>query len=331
MPHGRPVSVLIRFALVVALLPFALSLAAPFAAAQDATPSAGIVFPTYTPLPDAQPRDGGPIQVVTTTPLLLDFVQQIGGARVEGVSILPANADPHDFEARPDDLVRVAEADLVIEHGLKLDQWAEDLVANSGTEATIVTATDDVPTISSDEEGFEDGDPHVWFDPTKVQLMVGNIVNALSTIDPDGAADYQARGNAYNEQLTQLDAAIQTAVNTIPEERRKLVTNHDAFGYYVARYGLTFVGSVIPSLDTRAEPSAKETAELIEKIKAEGVPAIFTEASLNPALEEELASQAGVKVVSNLYGDSLGEPGSGADTYIGFMETDTRLIVEGLR
>ena len=120
-------------------------------------------------------------------------------------------------------------------------------------------------------------------------------------------------------------------IATIPPARRKLVTNHDAFSYYVRRYGLTFVGSVIPSLDTNTEPSAKQTAELIDKIKAEHVPAIFTEASINPKLEQQLGREAGVRVVDNLYGDNLGKPGSPGATYIGMMEFDTTLIVDALR
>ena len=300
--------------------------------AQDpaATP-APVEFPPLQPLPEASPRADGLLKIVATTPLLADLARQIGGARVDAKSVLPPNTDAHNFEPRPQDLVAAEEAALIVEHGLRLDEWAADLVAKAGGDVAVVVATTGVQTISSDEEGFDEGDPHVWFDPRNVKVMVDTIAAALIAVDPDGAATYEARRDAYKQQLDQLDEAIMNQIATIPVERRKLVTNHDVFGYYVARYGLTFIGSVIPSIDTRAEPSAKETAELIEKIKAEGVPAIFTEASINPELEEELAKEAGVKVVASLYGDTLGEAGSGADTYIGMMQTNTRLIVEGLR
>ncbi|HEY7033251.1 MAG TPA: zinc ABC transporter substrate-binding protein [Thermomicrobiales bacterium] len=322
----------IGWLLSLALLTMTWIVRAPSVDAQDAVASPPpLEFPSLPPLPDATARTDGPLKVVATTPILADLARQIGGARLDVASILPPNADPHDLEPKPKDLVTVEGASLIVEHGLHLDAWASDLIKNAGSSAPTVIATTGVQTIASDEEGFADGDPHVWFDPRNVATMVDNIAAALVSIDPDGAASYEARRDAYKAQLDQLDQAIANQIATIPPERRKLVTNHDAFAYFVARYGLTFVGSVIPSLDSRAEPSAKDTAELIDKIKAEGVPAIFTESSNNPQLEEELAKEAGVKVVSNLYGDTLGEPGSGADTYIGMMETDTRLIVEALR
>jgi ABC-type Zn uptake system ZnuABC Zn-binding protein ZnuA len=295
--------------------------------AQEATPGPSPILP---PLPDALERDGGPLNVVATTPILADVARQVGGARVKTSSLLPANADPHEYEPAPSDIVKLDEADLVIEHGLGLDIWASDLVKSSEN-SHVVVATDGVTTLPSTEEGFSAGDPHVWFDPMNVKVMATNIANALSGIDPDGAAAYSARNVAYGAQLDALDTWIAAQITTIPPERRKLVTNHDAFGYYVKRYGLTFVGSVIPSIDSQAEPSAKETAALVDKIKAEGVPAIFTETTINPKLEEELAKQAGVKVVPDLYGDNLGAAGSGADTYIGMMVTDTTIIVQALR
>ncbi|MEA2530170.1 MAG: hypothetical protein QOG89_1814 [Thermomicrobiales bacterium] len=306
--------------------------ATPSAYAQDSggTP-APVQFPALQPLPDATPRTDGALKVVTTIPILADLTRQVGGARLDVSSIMPPNADAHDFEPKPQDLVAIESAALIVEHGLHLDAWAGGMIDNAGADAPVVVATMGVQTLASNEEGFSEGDPHVWFDPRNVKVMVDNIAAALVSADPDGTMSYQARRDAYKAQLDALDQAIADQIATIPPERRKLVTNHDAFGYYASRYGLTFVGSVIPSLDSRAEPSAKDTAELIEKIKAEGVPAIFTESSINPELEEELAKEAGVKVVSNLYGDTLGEAGSGADTYIGMMQTDTRLIVEGLR
>lgn len=296
----------------------------------SATP-APVEFSPLPPLPDAAPRANGPLKVVASTPILADLARQIGGARLEVTSILAPNADPHAFEPKPQDLLTVEGATLIVEHGLYLDTWASDLIKHAGVSAPTVVATTGVKTISSEEKAFSQGDPHVWFDPRNVKTMVDNIAAALVSVDPDGTASYQARRDAYKAQLDQVDREIANQIATIPAARRKLVTNHDAFAYYVARYGLTFVGSVIPSLDSQAEPSAKDTADLIDKIKAQGVPAIFTESSINPKLEEQLAKEAGVKVVSNLYGDNLGAAGSGADTYIGMMETDTRLIVEALR
>lgn len=301
--------------------------------AQVATPGPSPA-PALPPLPDAPERPDGPLAVVTTLPVLADIVRQVGGARVEASSLLPANVDPHEYEPAPDDIVRIEEADLVVEHGLELDAWAADLIAGAGRDDAVIATQGITPYASDTASGAGDspsGDPHVWFDPANVVTMADTIGEALKARDPDGANAYAARNAAYDQQLAALDGWIAAQIATIPPARRKLVTNHDALGYYVRRYGLTFVGAVIPSFDTRAEPSAKETAALIEKIEAEGVPAIFTEASLNPELEQELASQAGVKVVPNLYADNLGAAGSGADTYIGMMVTDTNLIVAALR
>ena len=301
--------------------------------AQEASPTSvdSIALPTPGPLPDAAPRDGGPLAVVASTGILADLVRQLGGARVEVRSILPANADPHDYEPTPEDVGAIEDAAVLVRHGLGLDGWVDSLLDNADTDATIVVATVGIETLASDEDGFEQGDPHVWFDPTRVETMVATIASGLAASDPDGASSYEARKMAYQEQLGGLDAAIRAAVETIPPDRRKLVTNHDALAYFAARYGLTVVGTVIPGLETTAEPSAEEIAELLDLIEDEGVPAIFAENTANPDLAEELANEADIAIVDDLYTDSLGDAGSGADTYLGLMETDTRLIVEALR
>jgi ABC-type Zn uptake system ZnuABC Zn-binding protein ZnuA len=299
----------------------------------DASPPAGEFppFPEPAALPAAQPRDGGPLEVVATTPIIADLVAQIGGERVAVESLLPANADPHDFEPAPEDLVKVEEAEVIFVHGLRLDEWSEDLIENAGGEAEISVVTRDVETLAANDEEFADGDPHVWFDPTRVQTMVANIAADLSAIDPDGAADYEARLATYQANLDQLDTAITERIALIPAERRKMITNHDALRYYAERYGLEIVGTVIPGIDSRSEPSAQEIADLLALIEETDAPAIFAENTTNPELAEELAAQAGITIVDNLFTDSLGDEESGADTYIGLMQTDTRLIVEALR
>ncbi|CAA9547531.1 MAG: Zinc ABC transporter, substrate-binding protein ZnuA [uncultured Thermomicrobiales bacterium] len=321
--------------LLVALLPLLGGGSA--AAGTQATPAAAVpvaavadLLPLPGPLPGGTPRADGPLAVVATTGIVSDLVAQVAGPRADVRSLLPANADPHDFEPAPEDLVAVAGADLVVRHGLGLDDWSEGLIENA-SDIPIVTATEGVETIASEEEDVDEGDPHVWFDPTRVETMVETITAGLTTIDPDGATTYGGRRDAYLAQLRELDAAIAAAVATIPPERRKLVTSHDAFGYFADRYGLTVVGTIIPGLETTAEPSAREIAALLEVIEREAVPAVFAENTASPALAEALAEEAGVAVVDDLYSDSLGEPGSGADTYLGLMRTDTVLIVEALQ
>lgn len=325
-----------RWMALVAVLPLALILVSPASAVQvtpQASPAAGAVEPflQFDPLPEGDPRTDGPLTVAATTGIVADLVRQVGGQRVEVITILPANADPHDFEPAPEDVVAIEDADIVVTYGLHLDEWAEDLVSNSGSDAPVLVMTRGVQTLTSGEEEFEEGDPHAWFDPTRVQIMVDNLAADLTEVDPGGAATYEARADIYKRHLAALDAAIQERVAAIPIERRKLVTNHDALGYFAERYGFEVVGTVIPSLDTRAEASARDVAELVDLIEREGVPAIFAENTTSPNLAEELAAQAGVTIVDDLYTDSLGEPGSGADTYLGLMQTDAVLIVNALR
>ncbi len=330
----RPVAVLLW------LLPVLLPTAAAAHSQEGATPPSptappaadvASLLPTPSALPAGTPPADAPLNLVATTGIVADLVAQVGGPRVAVRSLLPANADPHDFEPAPEDLVAVEDADGIFRHGLRLDEWSEGLIENAATEVPVFIVTDGIETLASDEEAFDEGDPHVWFDPTRVETMVATIAAGLTELDPDGTATYDARRDAYIADLRSLDAAIAAAVATIPAERRKLVTNHDALGYFADRYGLTVVGTVIPGLETTAEPSAQEIADLLDLIDREGVTAIFAENTAAPGLAAELAEEAGIAIVDDLYTDSLGEPGSGADTYLGLMRTDTVLIVEALR
>lgn len=280
--------------------------------------------------------DGDGTLVVATTTQIADMARNVAGDRARVASLLPANADAHDFEPTPRDVEQVADADLVLEHGLGLDTWIGDLIDESGTDATVAVVTEGIETragAAHDEGGDDDHDvdPHVWLDVANAKVMVAHIRDALVAADPDGAKAYEANAAKYLAELDALDGWIREQVATIPPEGRKLVTSHDAFGYYVRAYGFELIGAVIPSLDTQAQPSAQETAALIDRIRATGVKAIFTEASLNADLARQLADEAGIVVVDDLYSDSLGPDGSGAETYVGMMRTNTEKIVGALR
>jgi len=301
----------------------------PTVRASDAIP-----FPPFgspVALPTTVPGPGGPVRIVASTTILADLAHQVGGERIDVRSLLPANVDPHDYEPAPADVIALEEADLVILHGLHLDTWVDPLVEASQTKAPVIVATAGVPTLGTDDKQFGEGDPHVWFDPTRVETMITTIEAALARVDPDGASTYRARREAYVAELAALDTEIAARIALIPTERRVLVTNHDALAYYADRYGLTIIGTVIPGLDSRTEPSAREIADLIGKIQDSGVQVVFAENTVSPVLAGALASDAGIRVAPELYTDSLGELGSGADTYIGLMQTDTKIIVENLR
>lgn len=300
-------------------------------AVAQSTPAAGSApaLPEPGPLPTVAPRDGGPLPVVTTIGILADMVRHVGGERVAVDSLLPANVDPHEFEPTPQDVVKAEAAKLIVQHGLGLDHWAEVIIASADSGAPVVTATDGIATLTAGGGGAPD--PHVWFDPRRAKVMIENIAKGLAAADPAGEAAYRTRSDAYQAELAALDTAIAAAIETIPPERRKLVTSHDALAYYADRYGLTIVGTVIPGLDTSAEPSASELAKLVAAVSAQHVPAIFAENTTSPALSERVAAEAGVHVVDTLYTDSLGPAGSGADTYLGLLRTDTEIIVGALR
>jgi ABC-type Zn uptake system ZnuABC Zn-binding protein ZnuA len=274
---------------------------------------------------------GGKLLALATTTQILDFLKNVGGDRVEAVGLVGGDVDVHAYEPTADDARKVARARVIFKNGVDLEgRWLDALLKNAPSGTPVVDTSRDVPLLKA-AEGEASGDPHIWLDPTNARKMVENIREGLIAADAGGADTYRKNADAYLRQLDDLDKEIQQQIETIPAANRKLVTNHDAFGYYLKRFNLTFVGSVIPSLSTDAQPSAAEVTALIAAIKAQQVKAIFTEKSLNPKLEQQIADQAGVKVVSSLYGDSLGGPGSEGDTYLKMMRYNTRAIVNGLK
>jgi len=316
--------------LFVLMLTMALAASA-FAQSTPAASNASLpAFESPAALPDAPARSDGPLKIVASTGIIGDLVNQIGGSRVEVTTILPANADPHEFEPSPKDVATLQDAKVVFIHGLGLDNWAQDLIDNSGADFAVVTVTDGVDAVNRLGGDASDVDPHVWFDPTKVAQMAANIAAGLSAADPEGADAYNARLAVYQQNLAALDQQIADRIALIPADRRNIVTNHDALGYFADRYGLNIVGTVIPGLSPGVEPSAQEVAALLQTVKDQHVSVIFAENTVSPKLAEQLASEAGITVVDTLYSDSLGEAGSGADTYIGLMQTDTQAIVSAL-
>jgi ABC-type Zn uptake system ZnuABC Zn-binding protein ZnuA len=281
------------------------------------------------------------LAVVATTVQIEAITREVGGDRIELDGIVPAGADAHEFEPVASDLAAIGNADLILRHGAGLDAWLDDTL-EANADAPVITVTEGItfedPALEhADEEEEEEGhveeglDPHVWHDPDNVKIMTADIAVALADADPANAAAYQANAEAYEAKLDATKAQVQAIIDEIPTANRKLVTNHDAFGYFARAFGLEIVGAVIPSTSTEAEPSAQDTAALLETIEREQVKAIFAESSVNPALAETLASDAGITIVDDLYGDSLGEPGSGAETVDGMLLTNARKIADALK
>jgi ABC-type Zn uptake system ZnuABC Zn-binding protein ZnuA len=278
---------------------------------------------------------GDRLDVVATTPVVADFVRNVGGDRVHVVQILKPGVDPHDYEAAPADIQAIADADLVVESGVGLEAaWLDDTVSSAGYDGEVVDASRGVRVRAGNgDDEQKAGDPHIWHDPANARIMVGDIAAALAGTDPAGKAGYERSAAAYDAELGTLDAENKAEISTIPVAQRKLVTNHDAFGYYCARYGITFVGSIIPSFDTSAELSGNELSDLVAKIERTGVRAVFSESSLPPKTAETVAAEAGVQVVEgedSLYADGLGPAGSPGATYLGAERHNTETIVKAL-
>lgn len=278
------------------------------------------------------------LKVVASTTILGDVVAQVGGDLIELAVLFPPGADPHTFEPRPQDIAALSEAQVVVINGLDLEEALEPAL-EANVKGMVVHASEGIEALAfkgeeheevDEGEEHEGGDPHTWTDPNNVMVWAQNIATALAGADPQNAPAYQANAQAYIASLTELDGWIRTEIEQIPAERRKMVTDHLAFGYFADEYGLQKVGALIGSFSTNASPSAQELAAIEDKIKEQGVPAVFVGKTVNPALAEQVAQDTGVKLVS-LYTGSLTGPGGEADSYLGFMRYNVNAIVEALK
>ncbi|MCC7449495.1 MAG: zinc ABC transporter substrate-binding protein [Anaerolineae bacterium] len=300
------------------------------------------------------------LKVVTTTTILLDIARSVAGDKVDLAALVPPDGDPHEFQPSPNDVKQVADADLIFVNGVGFEGFIDELITDSDSKAKVVTVTDGIavrPFVEpgratpantpADLPGGAIGfagiypcndvkpdqpacDPHLWQDPTNVILYTLNMRDALIAVDAGNAPAYKANAALYIARLRQLDADIWQAIAAIPVNNRVLVTNHDALGYFTARYGFKVVGIVLPGGGTTGEPAPKDVAALVNQIKGQHVKAIFTENIGNDKLAQEIARQTGVTVVQALYTDALGAAGSPGETYLGMMRANVRAIVEAL-
>jgi len=268
-----------------------------------------------------------PAEVVATTTHVADLTENVAGERAQVEGILFAGSDPHDYEPRPSDAAAIAGAKLVITSGGDVDEWADELIESSGTEAEVITLTDSLPLIEG--EGG-DPDPHWWHDPVRAGIAADAIARPLGRIDPDGKDLYLQNAADYRVKLAAVDEAIIECMGRVPEEARKLVTSHDSLTYLADRYGFEVIGAAIPALSTQAQASAGETADLVDLITSERVKAVFAEAGLSDDLEKAIAGDAGVEVGGELYADSLGEEGTPGDTYLGAIRANAATLIEGV-
>lgn len=269
---------------------------------------------------DSGSADG--LTVVATTTQAADLARQVGGSRVNVEGMLRPGGDPHDYEPRPSDVASVAGAAVVFRSGGEVDDWLGDVIDNAGGDAEVVTLIDSVKRL--------DDDPHWWQDPRNAVRAVEAIRAELAKVDPDGRAAYARNAERTIRRLRRLDRKIAGCVARVPAAKRKVVTTHDALGYFARRYGVEVVGAVIPSLSTQAQASAGDVERLVEQIRSEDVEAVFPESSVNPDIERAIAREAGARIGDSLYADSLGPQGSAGETYIGALAADARRLVRGM-
>ena len=294
---------------------------------------------------DSGGSDGDGPHIVVTTSILGDVVTEVtAGTGADVEVIMPLGADPHEFSPSTRQAEAMLEADLLVVNGADFEEGMHDVLDRVEEGSTPVFAFADhvelLPFAETEEEHAEEesedehtDDPHIWTDPTRIAAAVPALADALTGVEGLDATAVEAGADEYVTALEELDAEIESTLAPIPEERRVLVTNHEVFGYFADRYGFEVVGTVIPSGTTLAEPSSGELEDLAAVVEDRGVPAIFAETTQSTQLAEALAGSVGGDVeveVVELYTESLGEPGSGADTYLGLMRTDADLIAGAL-
>lgn len=294
--------------------------------------------------------NGDKLQVVATTSVIGDVVAQVGGDAIQLTTLMGPGQDSHSYEPGAEDLTAVAEAHILFVSGWNLEESLLDNLAAIAEDTPIVpisanlepleasheaeTHADEEEHANEDEHAHEGADPHTWLDPHNVLQWVDNVVQVFSTLDPANTAVYQQNATAYKVELESLIAYYDEQLAVLPVEQRKLVTNHDAFAYFAARYNFELIGTVIPSISTLAEPSASGLAELVEAMKTAEVCTLFAETSTNAELAQaaaaELTDCPSVEVLT-LYTESIGAPGSNADSYIGMMRVNIDTLIAGLK
>jgi zinc/manganese transport system substrate-binding protein len=271
-------------------------------------------------------------KVVATFSILADLANNVGGDRVEVATLVGPDGDAHVYSPTPADGRRLADAKLVIANGFKFEGWMSRLIKSSGTKALVVEAARGVEPIKAEERGHDHGhadvDPHAWQSVANVKRYVMNIRDGLIAADPAGKAVYEANAAAYLEKLDALDRDVKAAVEAIPRDRRRIITSHDAFGYFQKAYGVTFVAP--QGVSTEAEASAKDVAKIIRQIRREKIPAVFLENVSDPRLLERIAKESGARIGGRLYSDALSGADGPAGTYIDMMRHNIRALSAAL-
>lgn len=272
----------------------------------------------------AQEKTQGKIDVVASFSILGDFVRNVGGERIAVTTLVGANGDAHVYTPSPTDAKKIADAKLVVVNGLGFEGWLPRLVKSSGGKATVVTASRGIAPRKLDSHE----DPHAWQSVDNARIYVANIRDALAKADPAGTDTYKANAEAYLAKLAVLDHDVKAAVATIPEAHRKVISTHDAFGYFAAAYGIEFIAP--QGVSTDSEPSAKDIAVIITQLKISKIPAVFLENIADPRLMRRIAAETGAKIGGTLFSDSLTAENGDAPTYIDMVRHNIKALTSAL-
>ena len=271
------------------------------------------------------------LKVLATESFLGDIAQNVAGERVKVEILIPFSVAPHEFEPKPQDITKIAQSDVLIVNGLGYEAWLKNTLENITGQHLLVVASSAISPSPDPSGEHPEGDPHMWMNPLNVVKYVETIRDGLSQADPAGKDIYARNAEAYIAQLKDLDEWVKTELNQLSMEKRLLVTNHDALGYFAEAYGFKVVGTVIPGVSDAASPSAQEMAALVETIKSSGAPAIFLDVGENETLAQQIALETGVKVVSDIYVEGISAPDGPAPTYIDMIKYDVLRIIAALK
>jgi zinc/manganese transport system substrate-binding protein len=264
------------------------------------------------------------LNVVASFSILGDFVKNVGGDRVDVTTLVGPNGDVHVYTPAPADAKKIADAKLLVINGLGLEGWLPRLLQASGSKAPIVTATRGIAPLKFGS----DADPHAWQSVANAKIYVANIRDALRGADPADAAIFAANTQAYLTKLDALDREVREAIAHIPEQRRKVISTHNAFGYFAAAYGIEFIAPV--GVSTESEASARDIAGIISQIKAQKIPAVFLENISDPRLIERISAETGARVGGTLYSDSLTDEKGPVPTYIELVRHNIKALTSAL-
>jgi zinc/manganese transport system substrate-binding protein len=276
----------------------------------------------------ASTASAGTLEVVASFTVLADVVHEVGGKNVDVKTLVGPNGDPHEFEPSPDDARNLKAADVVFVNGEGLEGWMDRLITASGYQGRPVVASDGINTRTMEEDGKTIIDPHVWNSPINVMVWVDNIEKALSAADPEDAAAYRQNAEAYRKQLRELDTYAHSRLDPVPDESRKVLTSHDAFGYFGREYGVRFLAPI--GFSTETEASAADVANLIDQIKAEHVRVYFFENSNDPKLVEQLAAATAARPGGELYVEALSREDQPAPTYVKMFRYNVDQLTDAL-